>query len=71
MENTFSGSADPARSLANDTLGMLDARVAVPTYDRAALTPAIAHFSVGGFHRSHQLLYWMNWRSAASRWSGA
>lgn len=29
----------------------------VPTYDRAALTPAVVHFSVGGFHRAHQLLY--------------
>jgi fructuronate reductase/mannitol 2-dehydrogenase len=32
-------------------------RVRVPTYDRAALTPAVVHFSVGGFHRAHQLVY--------------
>lgn len=43
--------------LTNDTVERLDARVAVPTYDRAELTPAIAHISVGGFHRAHQLMY--------------
>src|SRR4051812_19384451 len=32
-------------------------RVRVPSYDRAALTPAVVHFSVGGFHRAHQLVY--------------
>ena len=31
--------------------------VAVPTYDRAALVPAVVHMSVGSFHRSHQALY--------------
>jgi fructuronate reductase/mannitol 2-dehydrogenase len=31
--------------------------VHVPTYDRSALTPAVVHFSVGGFHRAHQLVY--------------
>jgi fructuronate reductase/mannitol 2-dehydrogenase len=34
-----------------------DARVAVPTYDRSALTPAVVHLSVGGFSRAHQLIY--------------
>jgi fructuronate reductase/mannitol 2-dehydrogenase len=29
----------------------------VPTYDRAALTPAIVHLGVGGFHRAHQAVY--------------
>src|SRR4051812_3985913 len=32
-------------------------RVRVPHYDRTALTPAVVHFSVGGFHRAHQLVY--------------
>ncbi len=45
------------RPLSEETLGQHDGRLAVPTYDRAALTPAVVHFSVGGFHRSHQLLY--------------
>jgi fructuronate reductase/mannitol 2-dehydrogenase len=31
--------------------------VQVPTYDRAALTPAVVHISVGGFTRAHQLVY--------------
>ena len=33
------------------------ARVDVPTYDRAALIPAVVHISVGYFHRSHQAVY--------------
>ena len=43
--------------LSDDTLGQHDEQLVVPTYDRSALTPAVVHFSVGGFHRSHQLLY--------------
>jgi mannitol 2-dehydrogenase len=39
------------------TLGLLDPRVGVPRYDRAALTPGIAHIGVGSFHRSHQAMY--------------
>lgn len=31
--------------------------VKVPSYDRAALSEAILHIGVGGFHRSHQALY--------------
>jgi fructuronate reductase/mannitol 2-dehydrogenase len=51
--------ATPAaiRPLTQATLGQHDAQLLVPTYDRSALTPAVVHFSVGGFHRSHQLLY--------------
>ena len=41
------------RPLRQATLHSHDARLAVPTYDRSALTPAVVHFSVGGFHRSH------------------
>ncbi|MEO6714771.1 MAG: mannitol dehydrogenase family protein [Mycobacteriales bacterium] len=33
------------------------ARVAVPAYDRSAVTPGVVHFGVGGFHRSHQAVY--------------
>ncbi len=43
--------------LGQDTLGSLDDRVAVPTYDRSALTTGIVHFGVGGFHRAHQAMY--------------
>ena len=45
------------RSLSDDTLGQHGAELLVPTYDRSTLTPAVVHFSVGGFHRAHQLLY--------------
>ena len=31
--------------------------VALPTYDRSALTAHIVHFGVGGFHRAHQAMY--------------
>jgi mannitol 2-dehydrogenase len=43
--------------LAAATLGHLDARVSIPTYDRAALAPGIVHIGVGGFHRAHQAVY--------------
>jgi fructuronate reductase/mannitol 2-dehydrogenase len=39
------------------TLGRHAARVAVPTYERSALTPSVVHVSVGSFHRSHQAVY--------------
>ena len=43
--------------LTERSLGRYTDQLLVPTYDRAALTPAVVHFSVGGFHRAHQLLY--------------
>jgi fructuronate reductase/mannitol 2-dehydrogenase len=43
--------------LSEATLGEHAAHLRVPGYDRAALTPAVVHFSVGGFHRAHQLVY--------------
>ncbi|WP_456849969.1 mannitol dehydrogenase family protein [Geodermatophilus sp. SYSU D00742] len=45
------------RPLSQETLRGHGARLTVPTYDRAALTPAVVHLSVGGFSRAHQLLY--------------
>jgi mannitol-1-phosphate/altronate dehydrogenase len=45
------------RPLCQKTLGLHGAQLTVPTYDRAALVPSVVHFSVGGFHRAHQLLY--------------
>jgi mannitol 2-dehydrogenase len=45
------------RPLSQETLRSHGARLTVPTYDRAALTPAVVHLSVGGFSRAHQLLY--------------
>lgn len=43
--------------LAQDTLGSFSPAVAVPTYDRAGLSPGILHFGVGNFHRAHQAYY--------------
>jgi mannitol 2-dehydrogenase len=43
--------------LSEKTLAAHAGRLRVPTYDRAALTPSVVHFSVGGFHRAHQLVY--------------
>jgi mannitol 2-dehydrogenase len=40
-----------------ENLAVLDARIAVPTYDRAALARSIVHIGVGGFHRAHQAVY--------------
>jgi fructuronate reductase/mannitol 2-dehydrogenase len=39
------------------TLAYHAARVEVPTYERATLTPGVVHISVGSFHRSHQAMY--------------
>ncbi len=38
-------------------LGALGNEVAVPDYDRTAVSPGIVHFGVGGFHRAHQAMY--------------
>jgi len=43
--------------LCEQTLPQHAARIRVPGYDRSALTPSVVHFSVGGFHRAHQLVY--------------
>src|SRR3712207_673538 len=44
--------------------------VAVPTYDRSALVPAVVHISVGSFHRSHQAVYFddIAQRGISSEW---
>ncbi|KQB86745.1 mannitol dehydrogenase family protein [Corynebacterium lowii] len=43
--------------LSTSLLESLSDQVAVPTYDRSAITPGIVHFGVGGFHRAHQARY--------------
>ncbi|MBL7262146.1 mannitol dehydrogenase family protein [Paractinoplanes lichenicola] len=40
-----------------ETLRQLPAGLAVPSYDRGALSTGIVHFGVGGFHRAHQAMY--------------
>ena len=45
------------RPLTKANLATFAGRVAVPTYDRKRLAPAIVHIGVGGFHRAHQAVY--------------
>ncbi|MBM2620222.1 mannitol dehydrogenase family protein [Actinoplanes sp. LDG1-06] len=40
-----------------ENLSQLSGDLAVPSYDREALTTGIVHFGVGGFHRAHQAMY--------------
>jgi fructuronate reductase/mannitol 2-dehydrogenase len=56
--------------LSEATLHRQQKSLSVPTYDRAALTPAVVHLSVGGFHRAHQLLYFddVAERGISSEW---
>src|SRR5512147_217469 len=49
--------ASNAVSLNGSTLDRLSKRIAVPTYDRRALIPAIVHIGAGGFNRSHLCVY--------------
>ena len=44
-------------SLTEETLPRLNAAVALPRYDRGAVTAGIVHIGVGNFHRSHQAMY--------------
>ncbi|HEX3833617.1 MAG TPA: mannitol dehydrogenase family protein [Solirubrobacteraceae bacterium] len=43
--------------LGGATLAACADRVAVPGYDRSALSVGIVHFGVGGFHRAHQAMF--------------
>lgn len=40
--------------LSPERLGSLPPAIAVPRYDRSAVTPGIVHLGVGAFHRAHQ-----------------
>src|SRR4051794_19531773 len=57
MNQTLGSAPAVVRPLRNETLDHRPPRVAVPTYDRAELTPGVVHIGVGGFHRAHQALY--------------
>jgi fructuronate reductase/mannitol 2-dehydrogenase len=57
LPSALAASAADVRPLRQETLGLHRPQLTVPTYDRSALTPSVVHFSVGGFHRAHQLLY--------------
>ncbi|MFF2606647.1 mannitol dehydrogenase family protein [Arthrobacter koreensis] len=43
--------------LQTKSLAGLPGALAVPTYDRSAVSTGIVHFGVGGFHRAHQAMY--------------
>ena len=43
--------------LNNKALVKLPVNVAVPGYQRSAITPGIVHIGVGNFHRAHQAVY--------------
>ena len=40
-----------------DEGGSAPGQIDFPAYERAALTPAVVHIGVGGFHRAHQAVY--------------
>lgn len=48
---------DLTSRLNSRTVRHLPPEVAVPQYDRNAVSVGIAHFGVGGFHRAHQAMY--------------
>ncbi|WFP77322.1 mannitol dehydrogenase family protein [Mesorhizobium sp. WSM4906] len=43
--------------LSNATVAKLPGAIAIPRYDRGAVTPGIVHLGVGAFHRAHQAAY--------------
>jgi mannitol 2-dehydrogenase len=43
--------------LSLETVRGLDARISVPKYSRASITPGIVHFGIGNFHRAHLAVY--------------
>jgi mannitol-1-phosphate/altronate dehydrogenase len=57
MSNIVRFRPSTALPLNNATLALHSTHLEVPTYDRSALTPAIVHIGVGGFHRAHQAHY--------------
>ncbi|WP_205697638.1 mannitol dehydrogenase family protein [Conexibacter sp. SYSU D00693] len=57
MPHSPTPQAPAGSTLADATLADLPSSIAVPTYDRSALTPSVVHLGVGGFHRAHQAVY--------------
>lgn len=54
---TADGGRRRRAELSAKSLGRLDPRISVPSYDRGALGGNIVHIGVGGFHRAHQAVY--------------
>ncbi len=46
-----------AVNLGERSIDRLPTGIAVPSYNRREVRPAIIHFGVGGFHRAHQAVY--------------
>src|SRR5947209_13627508 len=44
-------------TLCTESLGSVGRGLRLPDYDRNSLTPAVVHIGLGGFHRSHQAVY--------------
>ena len=57
MSATQQATTFDTTSLSLDTLGSLDTRVAVPSYNPADTETGIVHLGFGGFHRAHMALY--------------
>jgi mannitol 2-dehydrogenase len=58
MDASTSPARGPAATVLSDrSLAALPPGVAIPTYDRASLRPAVVHIGVGDFHRAHQAVY--------------
>jgi len=58
--NLLHGAAQASTKVVITTPSMVGPQpkgIVQPTYDRSAIVPAIVHFGVGGFHRSHMALY--------------
>ncbi|PBB81833.1 mannitol dehydrogenase [Mesorhizobium sp. WSM3879] len=43
--------------LSNASIAQLPGAIAIPRYDRGAVTPGIVHLGLGAFHRAHQAAY--------------
>jgi fructuronate reductase len=51
------GNPVPGNRLSQIGLDSLPPDIAVPAYDRSAVTPGIVHLGVGAFHRAHQAVF--------------
>jgi mannitol 2-dehydrogenase len=55
--SSLTTAAAAAVRLTNETLNDLPSTVRAPSYRRSSLTASVVHLGVGGFHRSHQAVY--------------
>jgi fructuronate reductase/mannitol 2-dehydrogenase len=57
MTSVLRASTHDVIDLSARALPRLNDHTSTPDYDRSALSPAIVHIGVGGFHRAHQAVY--------------